>query len=195
MKTILKVTLVSIFALVASSSFAAGNLKLNVLPIGGQRALVNISTVETSDLKISLTDDDGNVVYYQESDANENFRQVFNFSELDKGNYIFRVVCDEYTTETQIEKSEGSVRFGKEMTTIHPRFTVDDNILRCAYLNFNNEHVVFHLYQSDEELLNKPIGNDFNVQQAVNISKLGRGDYEAVLTAGDKQFTFNIKIK
>lgn len=196
MKTILNVCVILILALFSNSLLAAGNLVLNVLPISEQKALINISTLENSMLNISLTDENGNIVYYQESDVPVNeFSKVFNFSKLDNGNYRFKVVCRELTSERLIQKSTNQVAVGKEMTTIQPYFGIDEQILKCSYLNFDKEHVTFHLYRGDDELFVKSMGKDFKVQQALSLAKLNKGEYQAVLNAGNKQFTYNIEIK
>lgn len=196
MKTTLKVTLVLAFALLAGNLFASGNLKLNIRPINDEKALVSISALTNADLKISIADDRGNIVYYQESDGTmPNYRKVFNFSELENGTYSMKVVSNDLVTERQIRKTASNIVVGDERTVAKPFFGVDDNILRCSYMNYSLENTVFHLYSNDQEIYSRKIGNNFIVQQALGLSKLTKGVYQAVLTAGNEQFTYNIEIK
>jgi hypothetical protein len=196
MKTILNVCVILTLVLFSNVLLAVGNLKLNVLPISDQKALVSILSLENSVLNISLTDENGNIVYYHESDVVvDEFSKIFNFSKLDNGNYKLKVVCGDFTTERLIQKSADRVSVGDEMTTIQPYFGIKGNVLKCSYLNFDKEYVVFHLFKNNTELYTKPIGKHFDVQQALNLSKLNKGDYEAVLTAGDRQFTYRLEIK
>lgn len=196
MKTTLKVTLVLAFALLASNLFAAGNLKLNILPLNEEKAVVSISALTNADLKISILDDWGNIVYYQESEAPAtNYRKVFNFSELENGTYSMKVVSSDLVTERQIKKTTNNIVIGDERTVGKPFFGVDDNILRCSYMNYAQENAVFHLYSNDQEIYNRKVGKDFIVQQALDLSKLTKGEYQAVLTAGNEQFTYNIEVK
>jgi hypothetical protein len=196
MKTLLKATFALALALVASNLFAAGNLKLNIRPINDEKALVSISSLTDSNLNITITDDRGNVVYYQESDGQGGaYRQVFNFSELENGTYNMKVVSDDIATERQIQKTDDSISVGAEKTTLKPFFGVEDNILRCSYLNFSNAGTELHFYGNGQELYTKKIGNGFTIQEALDLSKLTKGQYSVVLTSGNEQFTYNIEIK
>lgn len=196
MKTALKVTFVLALALVASNLFATGNLKLNILPLNEDKAVVSISALTNSDLQITITDNRGNIVYYQENEGQDgNYRKVYNFSELEEGFYNMKVVSDNLTAERQIRKIDNEIVIGDEKTTLKPFFGVDDNILRCSYLNFAKENAVFHFYTDNQEIYTRNIGNTFVVQQALDLSKLSKGDYRAVLSAGNEQFTYNIEVK
>lgn len=196
MKTTMKVTFVLALALLAGNLFATGNLKLNIHPLNDEKAFVSISALTNADLKISITDDWGNIVYYQESEASTaNYQKVFNFSELENGTYRMKVVSNDLVTERQIKKSSSEIAIGEEKTVGKPFFGVDNNILRCSYMNYALENAVFHLYSNDQEIYNRRIGKDFIVQQALNLSKLTKGEYLAVLSAGNEQFTYNIEVK
>lgn len=196
MKTTMKVTLVLALALLAGNLFASGNLKLNIHPLNDEKAFVSISALTNADLKISITDDWGNIVYYQESEVpTSDYRKVFNFSELENGTYNMKVVSNDLATERQIKKTTDNIVIGDERTVGKPFFGVDDNILRCSYMNYAQENTVFHLYANNQEIYNRNIGNNFIVQQALGLSKLAKGEYQAVLTAGNEQFTYNIEVK
>lgn len=196
MKTTLKVTLVLALALVASNLFATGNLKLNILPLNEKKAVVSITALSSSALNITITDDKGNIVYYHENeDKNGNYCKIFNFSELEDGTYLMKVVSNDLTTERPLQKNHNDILVGDEKTTLKPFFGVDSNILRCSYMNYAKESTVFHFYSENQEIYTRNIGNDFIVQQALDLSKLKRGDYKAVLTAGNEQFTYNVEIK
>lgn len=196
MKTTMKVTLVLALALLAGNLFASGNLKLNIHPLNDEKAFVSISALTNADLKISITDDWGNIVYYQESEVpTSDYRKVFNFSELENGTYNMKVVSNDLATERQIKKTTDNIVIGDERTVGKPFFGVDDNVLRCSYMNYAQENTVFHLYANNQEIYNRNIGNNFIVQQALGLSKLAKGEYQAVLTAGNEQFTYNIEVK
>lgn len=196
MKTMLKVTF--LFALVAfeNTLFATGNLKVNILPLDAEKAVVAISTLSDSNFNITIADDKGQIVYYQEnSNPGENYRKVYNFSDLEDGTYKLTVVSDDLTTERQFEKTHRMINVGEEKTTIEPYFGYEDGILRCTYLNFTKEDMTIHFFKNNELLYTKNIGKGFNIQEAMNISKLGKGNYEAVLNAGVKQFTYPLVIQ
>ncbi len=196
MKTTLHVLFAFALAMAINSAFAAGNLKLNIYLLNEQQAIVNISSLTNDMFSLSLTDDKGNIVYYRENEGSgEDYRKIFNFSDIENGTYRLKVVCNDLTSERLIRKMNSGFVIGEERTTIVPYFGFGSNILKCSYLNFNKETVTFHLYKNDNLLFDKSMGNGFSIQEALDLSKLNKGNYEAVLNAGEKQFIYNIEIR
>lgn len=196
MKTILKVTFLFALVAFANTLFASGNLKVNILPLNAEKAVVAISTLSNSNFNITIANDKGQIVYYQEnSNPGENYRKVYNFSDLENGTYKLTVVSDDVTSERQFKKSNRMINVGEEKTTIEPFFGYEDGILRCTYLNFNKEDMTLHFFKNNELIYTKNIGRGFNILEAMNLSKLDKGNYEAVLYAGEKQFTYPIQIQ
>ena len=196
MKTMLKVTFLFVLVAFANTLFASGNLKVNILPLNAEKAVVAISTLSSSNFNITIANDKGQIVYYQEnSNPAEHYRKVYNFSNLEDGTYKLTVVSADITAERQFEKSHRMINVGEEKTTIEPFFVYEDGILKYSYLNFNKEDITIFFFKNNELLYTKDIGRDFNVQRALDLSKLGKGTYEAVLYAGGKQFLYPIDIK
>jgi hypothetical protein len=195
MKTMLKCTLVVALFAVANTVFAVGNLKLNIQPIANEKAVVLISSLTDSSLKISVTDNLGRVVYYKESaEPNGNYRKVFDFSDLENGEYMLAVESGDLTTVRPFEVSRGIIKVGNEKTTIEPFFAYNDGLLRCTYLNFPKENLTLSFFDKNNLIYTKNIGRNFNVCEGLNLSKLDEGKYTAVLSTGDKEYTYEIEI-
>jgi predicted AAA+ superfamily ATPase len=64
-----------------------------------------------------------------------------------------------------------------------------------VYLNFEKDQVTLTFYKNNEQIYSKEIGRDFNIHHALNLSKLDKGDYKAVLYAGGKQFKYPIEVQ
>lgn len=196
MKTILKVTLLFAFVAFANALFAVGNLMVNIIPLSSEKAVVAISSLTDCNLKIRVEDNLGWIVYYKEiADPSENYRKVYNFSDLQEGSYKLSVVSDNFTTERLFQIGGGTIKVGEEKTRIEPFFAFEHGFLKYTYLNFNKENVTINFYVENELIYSKKFGHDFNVCNAVNLSKLGVGNYMAVLTAGNKHFSYPIEIK
>jgi hypothetical protein len=192
----LKVTFLFAFVAFANTLFASGNLKVNILPLDAEKAVVAISTLSNSNFNITIADDQGQIVYYQEnSNPGENYRKVYNFSDLEDGTYKLTVVSDDMTSERQFKKSHRIINVGEEKTTIEPYFGYEDGILRCSYLNFNKENMSLRFFKNNELIYTKDIGRNFNLQEAMNLSKLDKGNYEAVLSAGGNEYSYPIVIQ
>ena len=192
----LKVTFLFALVAFANTLFAAGNLKVNIVPLNAEKAVVDISTLTNSNFSITISDDQGHVVYYNEnSNPGENYHKVYNFSDLEDGTYKLKVVSNDITTERQFQKSHRIIMVGEEKTTLEPFFGYEDHILKCSYLNFAKDYMTMNFYKDHELVYTKKIGRDFNIQHALNLSKLVKGNYEAVLSTGEKQFLYPIEIQ
>ena len=196
MKTILKVTLLFAFVAFANTLFAVGNLKVNIIPLSAEKAVVAISSLTDANLKISVTDDMGRLVYYKETtEPGDNYRKVYNFSDLEDGKYNLSVVSDNLTTERQFEIGNKTIAVGEEKTTLEPFFTFEDGYLKFSYLNFNKENVSLYFFDKNDLVYSKKIGRDFNVNSALNLSKLREGNYVAIIAAGGKEYRYPIDIR
>ena len=196
MKTMLKITF--LFALVAFANivFGVGNLQVNILPVKAEKAEIAISKLSDSNLNITITDDTGQIVYYQEnSNPSENYRKVYDFSDLEDGTYYLTAVSKDLTAERQFNLSHGQITVGEEKTTLEPFFGYETGILKCSYLNFEKDDVTLLFYKNNEQIYRKEIGRNFSIHHALDLSKLDKGAYQAVLFAGGKQFEYPIEIQ
>lgn len=196
MKTMLKLTLVVALFAFANTVFASGNLKVNILPVSGEKALVDISTLSNSNLKISVANELGQLVYFKEtSEPSENYRKVFNFSDLEDGHYLLSVESQNLTTERSFQISKNKITVGDEKTSIEPYFGYKDGLLRCTYLNFTKDNLTLNFYSNNQLIYSKEIGHEFAVSQALSLAKLDKGNYTAVLSGGTKSHAYEIAIK
>jgi hypothetical protein len=194
MKTMLKVTwVVALFAM-ANAVFASGNLKVNLVAVSGEKALVAISSLSDSNVQITLTDENQRIVYFSETTGSaENYRKVFNLAFLEPGTYKLTATCDNLTTERTFHKSKQGIKVGKEVTALEPFFSYKDGLLRCTYLNFQEDNVTLTFYDHNHPVYAKELGKRFNINEALNLAKLKHGTYKAVLSSGDKVYSFMVE--
>lgn len=195
MKTILKVTIMFAFVAFANTLFASGNLVLNIFPLSSEKAVVAISSFPDSNLKISVEDRKGRIIYYKEtSDPNSSYKKIFDFSDLEEDTYTLSVVCDGITAERSIKISNRDIQVGEEKTMIEPYFGYENGILKCSYLNFSKDNLTLNFYENNQLIYSKNIGCNFNIIEALGLSKLKKGNYVAILAAGEKEFSYNFNI-
>ena len=195
-KTISKVTMLLAFVAFANTLMATGNLKVNILPINSETAVEAISNAEASNFQISIANNKGEVVYYKETDsASNDYRKIFDFSELENGDYKLSVTVDAATTEREFSIKNQNITVGKEKNSIEPFFAYKDGILKLSYLNFSEEKLNLNFYNENELVYTKAIGDEFSVQEGFNLSKLDKGDYSIVLSTNDKSYTYNVEVE
>jgi hypothetical protein len=155
-----------------------------------------ISSLTESDLKISVKDSEGRIVYYKEvAEPTGDYRKVYDFSDLEAGHYKLSVESDRLTAEREFEIKNWKIQVGNEKTTLEPFFGYHDGLLRCSYLNFPKDDLKIYFCDKNQVIYTKEIGRNFNVSEALNLSKLDKGFYTAVLSTKDKEYTYDLEIK
>ena len=194
--TISKLTMLFAFVAFANTLMAGGNLKVNILPLNSETAVVAISTVDAANLQISIENDRGEKVYYKETDAeNKDYRKVFNFSNLDRGDYKLTVTTNGLTTERTFSIDNENIAVGKEKSLIEPYFAYKNGVLKVSYLNFPEENVNLNFYANNDLVYSKEIGSKFNVTEGYDLSKLEKGNYSVVLSTDSKSYTYDLDLK
>lgn len=194
--SISKVTMLIAFVAFANTLMATGNLKVNILPLTSETAVVAISNTAAVNFKISIENDRGEVVYYKETDADtKDYRKVFDFSNLDRGDYKLSVSADGFTSERAFKIQNKNIAVGKEKSMLEPFFAYKNGVLKLSYLNFSEENLRLNFYDGNNLVYSKEIGGKFNVTEGFDLSKLDRGAYSVVLSTGDESYTYNVNVE
>ncbi|MFA5328531.1 MAG: hypothetical protein WC384_12130 [Prolixibacteraceae bacterium] len=195
-KSFSKVTMLLAFVAFANTLMAAGNLKVNILPLTSEKAVVAISAADAANFKISIENDKGEKVYYKETDADsKDYRKVFDFSNLEKGDYKLSVSMNGLTTERLFKIDNENIAVGKENSLIEPYFAFKDGVLKMSYLNFPEENISLNFYTNDDLVYSKELGNKFNVTEGYDLSKLEKGNYIVVLSTNNKSYTYDLNLE
>jgi len=198
MKTIAKITLVFALVAFANTSFAVrfSNLRVDLLPVSAESAVFEISTFSNSSFKISVVDDKDRIVFSNENaEPIDNYRVQYDHSKLQDGIYKLTVVSGDLTTERSFRKTHGAITVGKEKMMIKPFLGYKDGLVRCAYINFPKEYLTLYLLKNNQLLYSKDLGKTFKMSEAINLSQLAVGCYTAVLSAGGKEYSYQIDKK
>jgi hypothetical protein len=196
MKTISKLTMLFAFVAFANTLMAGGNLKVNIVPLNSEKAVVAISTTDAANLQISIENENGEKVYYKEADAeNSDYKKVFDFSNLEAGDYKLSVSTNGLTTERQFSIDKDNIEVGKEKYLMEPYFSYKDGALKFSYLNFPEENVNLNLYTNSDLVYSKSIGNKFNILEGYDLSKLDKGTYTVVLSSWSGVYSYDFEVK
>ena len=194
-KTISKLTMLLAFVAFANTLMAGGNLKVNIVPLNSEKAVVAISTADAANLQISIENENGENVYYKEADADNDYRRIFDFSNLDKGDYTLSVSSNGLTTKRPFSIDDKNIAVGKEKNLMEPYFSYKDGALKISYLNFPEENVNLNLYTNSDLVYSKAIGNKFNVLEGYDVSKLEKGTYTVVLSSWSSLYSYDFDVK
>lgn len=195
-KTISKLTMLFAFVAFANTLMASGNLKVNILPLTSETAVVAISNTTASNFQISIENEKGETIYYKETGAdNKDYRKVFDFSNLEDGDYKLTASIDGLTTERSFKIENKNIAVGKEKSNMEPYFAYKEGVLKLSYLNFSEENLSLNLYNNYDLVYSKNIGDKFNVNEGFDLSKLERGNYSVVLSTDNKSYTYNVNVE
>lgn len=191
-----KVTMLIAFVAFANTLMAGGNLKVNILPLTSDRAVVAISNTDAANFKISIRNNNGETVYYKETEGDsKDYRKIFDFSDLERGDYKLLVSVNGLTTEREFKIDNTKIAVGKEKSLLEPYFNFKDGALKVSYLNFPEENLSLNIYNDKDLIYSKELGNKFNVLEGWDLSKLSKGDYTVVLTSESKNYSYDLDIK
>jgi len=184
------------FVAFANTLMATGNLKVNILPLTSETAVVAISNNVAANFQISIANENGEVVYYKETDADaKDYRKVFDFSNLEKGEYKLLVAIDGMSSERSFTIENKNIAVGKEKSLLEPYFSYKDGVLKLSYLNFSEENLSLNFYDKNDLVYSKKIGNKFNVLEGFDLSKLSKGAYAVVLSGDSENFSYNVNVE
>ena len=195
-KSFSKVTMLLAFVAFANTLMAAGNLRLNILPLNSERAVVAITNNEAANFQISIEDKKGEKIFYKETRSDNNdYRKIYDFSELENGEYKMTVTINGDTAERTFNINDSNITVSKEKKIEEPYFSYIDGVLKVSYLNFSEEKLNLNFYKDNELVYSKKLGNKFNVIEGYDLSKLEEGVYSVVLSGNDRTFTYGVDIK
>lgn len=178
---------------ISGAVLATGNLKVNILPAGKDKSMVQILNVAESKYEIELRNESGDVVFYKQTDApSTTYIKHYNFSMLEDGDYSLTVKTNDEKLENALKLNNGQVESINQRREAAPYFTVNENRLELSYLNFELENLKVMVYDNKNLLFEKELKPEFTINYGLDLSNLKSGKYDAVLTAGNNSYEYEI---
>lgn len=195
MKTFRTITMMIALTVIATVTHATGNLRVNILPLTAERAVVAISNDAKSKFEISIEDSRGGVVYYKETEGDmTDYRKIYDFSNLETGNYTLVVSINGVTNKRAFSINHSEISVGKGTTLTAPFFSYKKGILRLAYLNQTGDNMKLNIYSDGDLIYSKALENTFSVNEGLDLSKLSAGNYQVVLDSGDETYNYTVAV-
>lgn len=196
MKTIRILTMMFAIMVIANVAMATGNLRVDILPLTVNRAVVAISNNAESKFEISIENSAGETVYYKETEGKTvDYRKIYDFSKLEAGQYTLMVNIDGAMSKRNFNIDREGIQVGKMKNTVEPYFAFNNDILHLAYLNYPGAKMNLLIYDGNDLIYNKALENTFSVNEGLNLSKLKAGNYQIVLATDDHLFDYAVEVK
>ncbi len=178
----------------AVSTWATNIPQLNLVVLDDSKAVLSAITDPSVNSEISVTDENGSLVYYKESTSATGISSVFNFKGLKNGNYTFSVKSGTASASQEVAIHNGKLEVKEAKTELEPYFTVEGDVLKISFLNFNKEDVSLYIYNDSKEVYSLAMGNAFVVQDGFNLADLESGVYDVVLAEGESVYSYRISL-
>jgi hypothetical protein len=195
----LMVVSLSAFFLVASIGQALASGKTSIYTKdNSDLSIVSVINPGTQPMSITIENDLGNVVYYSKSNVSGNqYFKAFDFSRLDDGNYNLRVRSGNKTLVQPFSVVEGRANMVDRIANnkdIAPTFRFKNNTLKLSYLNLSRDNVEVYLYDQENNLIHQEdLGKDVSLGRIYNFDAAKPGQYQVVLSVGDKDnYTYTV---
>lgn len=193
MKTIITISFFIVATLLSKSSMASGTFVVNLVPQTEDMALLKISNNDGQKYEISILNSLGDLVYFHETkEASRNFNRMFDFSQLEHGDYKVEVKIEGASNEQLVTINKKGIVVGNPSKKTDPFFNYKDNILSLSYLNHNIEEMSMNIYQNSNLIWDTKMDAQFVLHKGFDLSKLKNGEYTVVFSAGDEIYEYDL---
>ncbi len=183
--------------LVSGSTMAMGALKVYVVPGKNEKALVDVLLAPDSRLEVALKDSNGDVIYNEIEEARSfNYKKLYDFSILNNGKYTFEAKLGDETALNDIVVNNGTIKINGGEEQVVPQFKLIGKDLEVTYPNSADESVRLMLYDNDTHswVYQENLIPEYNIDQSLDLSKLDRGSYKAVLVSGEISYDYSFNL-
>ena len=192
MKTIKLLFTVTALAIAAIAG-AVEKPKMNVIPLSADRAIVAITNNNAAYFELSIQAQNGSMVYYKQSNKPlTDYQKVFDFANLEDGNYVLNLKVNDTQLARNFEIANQGISVGDSKMTFDPFFNFDDNVLKFSYLNFDKENLNLSIYSNGDLVYKSKLGNEFAISSGYDLSKLESGEYTVILSSLNDEYAFNL---
>ncbi|WP_319591456.1 hypothetical protein [uncultured Draconibacterium sp.] len=193
MKTIKTLFTVLAVAIVVVAS-AVEKPKMDVVPLSEDRAVVSILNGEAALFELSIHAADGELVYYKQATKPSNeYQKVFDFTNLENGNYTMDLRVNDTRLSKEFEVASKGIFVGESKMRIDPYFAFSGDVLKLTYLNFDQESMNLNIYDKSGLVYESKLGKEFNIATGLDLSALESGQYEVVLSSLNNDFSFSLE--
>jgi len=193
MKT--KTFILSVVAVfLASAVFATKLPSMKIVPVEAEKTLVTFETGSAAQFELSVKNLIGETLYYKKSEKPvENYRAVFDFSNLKNGCYEVSLSSGSCTLNRKLTVSGEKIKVGEEIRLFSPVYTFENNLLSVSFLNKGEKNVFLNIYKEGDHVAGRKLGKEVCIQKYFDLSQLDEGLYEVVLTDKFKNYSYYVR--
>ncbi len=180
---------------IVSIGYATEFPKLNVISLESDKALVAYSSNRPYILEISLTNRHDEIVYFRRTTEHQDtFNKVFDFSQMDEGEYTVCVNYGNMSIVRSLEVSDENISVGPSQQLFEPYFKLCGNKLNVSLFNCPQKQVHISVFQDGRCISQLKLGKELAIQKRLDLSGLEKGKYEIVLSDFFDDHSFMVEL-
>ena len=178
---------------IAAIGFATETPKMNIVANENDKILVSFESATACPVEMTITDEDGVIIHYWKSESlQNNFNQMLNLSELERGTYNVVLNYGGTSINRELNITRNEIKVGPPVKLLEPYFCFKNDKLKVSFLNVANKNVFLNVYKDGEHYNGFTFGKDLDIQKCIDFSMADKGNYDIVLTDHFKEHHFNI---
>lgn len=176
---------------IVAIGYATDFPKMNIVPVEAEKALVAYKSTEATPLEITLTNFDGEILYFKRTQKRYNeYNKVFDFSEHGTGKYCICINFGNCSISRNISVHKNNIDVGAPQRLYEPYFCLKNKKLNVSFFNCPQKPVYINIYRNGEHIKGINLGKNLTIQKCLDLSRLKKGVYEVVLSDFVKERTY-----
>ncbi len=193
MKKLLKLGLLSVALIAAVVVNASNKVKVEVLT--SNELSITMSEVIEGEV-ISVSDEEGEVVFSEILSASRSYTKTLDFSKLKQGVYYVKTETGEAIKVTPfiIVPDQGKTIKGATKTYNAPVFNIENGVVKLSIDNEDQHNVSITVYAKNSSIpLEEVRLNESKIVKNYNFESLAISEYKIVIYQGDYSYVKTIK--
>jgi hypothetical protein len=160
-----------------------------------QNVIVNLGDVQNEEIKISLIDEDQNILLTETVKDVKSFTKRYNVSRLEDGGYKMIITKKTVRTVQPFSIEKGVVKMSNmdKKEKFLPTLSFDNGKLDVNVLLGNYSNIVVKLFDNEgREMMTDNHYAEFKLNKRYDLAKLPAGVYIAQVMAGDETFSYTV---
>jgi hypothetical protein len=197
MKTlrIAKVMLGMLF-LIGFYANAQSPLVVHTKAMSGKKLALNVTHASGKVLNVTMKTESGEILVEDKKPSKEStYSCIYNLSQLADGGYMLKVESDEKIYNASFDLYDDTCTIWKKDELYKPVFESENNDISVSFNNSGNEKVYVFFRNSLGNFFKDELQPIRFLKRKYNIEKLEPGDYQLVLLAGEREYSYPFEVR
>ena len=178
---------------IVSATFATNLPSMSIVPVKAEKTILTFENSKLAHFELTISNSENEILYYKKSESPvENYKTVFDFSNLDNDTYHVSLTAGSWTIDREMTVKGNRIEVGEEVRLAAPVFSYNENLLSVSFLNMGQKNVFLNIYKEGDHVSGKKLGNEVCIQKSFDFSKLDKGIYEVVINDRYKNYSYYV---